>query len=133
MENKITKEIRNLECELKKGQSRVKRRTLTLVNIYAKIDELQKKLDDILYKKDQRGIQATITVYADIPGAYRGVANATFVDFVRNTRGWKLVEVRRDRAITADIQIHNLDKYKEQIAYKIVRETQRIVCPDIQD
>lgn len=30
-------------------------------------------------------------------------------------------------------EIHNLEKYKDQIAYKITRDTQRIVCPDIQD
>ncbi|EXJ28673.1 hypothetical protein D048_2504 [Vibrio parahaemolyticus VPTS-2009] len=41
--------------------------------------------------------------------------------------------VRRDTGIPADIQIHNLEKYKEKIAYKITRDTQRIVCPDIQD
>ncbi|MFC1234411.1 hypothetical protein [Vibrio sp. F74] len=133
MKEKIENEIRNLEVELEKAQSSSRARTLTLESVYAKVNELQTKLDDSLHRKDQRGVKASITVYTKVASSYNGVPEATFVDLVKNTKGWKLEGVRRDTGISADIQIHNLDKYKEQIAYKIVRDTQRIVCPDSQD
>ncbi|MEZ8054207.1 hypothetical protein [Vibrio atlanticus] len=129
MTKKSNIEIRNVKEELEKAQSRARARTLSLNNFYEKVSTLQQTLDDVLYKHDQRGIEASITVYNKVASAYSGVPQATFVDLVRNTKGWKLVGVRRDTGIPADIQIHNLDKYKE----KITRDTKRIVCPDIQD
>ncbi|HFQ5220615.1 TPA: hypothetical protein ACGUTS_004531 [Vibrio vulnificus] len=133
MTKKSNTEIRNVKEELEKAQSRARARTLSLNNFYEKVSTLQQSLDDVLYKHDQRGIEASITVYTKVASAYNGVPQATFVDLVRNTKGWKLVGVRRDTGIPADIQIHNLEKYKEKIAYKITRDKHRIVCPDIQD
>ncbi|MFL9766891.1 hypothetical protein [Vibrio cyclitrophicus] len=133
MTKKSNTEIRNVREELEKAQSRSRARTLSLDNFYEKVSTLQQILDDVLYKHDQRGIEASITFYTKVASTYNVVPQATFVDLVRNTKAWKLVGVRRDTGIPADIQIHNLDKYKEQIAYKITRDTQRIVCPDIQD
>ncbi len=133
MTKKSNTEIRNVREELEKAQSRSRARTLSLDNFYEKVSTLQQILDDVLYKHDQRGIEASIKVYTKVASTYNVVPQATFVDLVRNTKAWKLVGVRRDTGIPADIQIHNLDKYKEQIAYKITRDTQRIVCPDIQD
>lgn len=133
MTKKLNTEIHNVKEELGKAQSRSRARTLSMDNFYEKVSTLQQSLDDVLCKHDQRGIEASITVYTKVTSAYNGVPRATFVDLVRNTKGWKLVGVRRDTGIPADIQIHNLEKYKEQIAYKITRDTQRIVCPDIQD
>lgn len=125
--------INNLEESLAEAQSRARVRKLTLVNTYAKLNELQSSLDKILYKKDQRGIEATITVYTNVASSYNGVPEATFVRLARNTKGWKLQDVYRSKGIPADIEIHNLDKYKDQIAYKVTRDMQRIICFDIED
>ncbi|MDK9763284.1 hypothetical protein KI743_14865 [Vibrio sp. D420a] len=131
MTKKSHTEIPNLKEELEKAQSRSRARNLSLENVYKKLSTLQRSLDDVLYKKDQRGIEVSITVYTKVVSSYNGVPEATFVDLVRNAKGWKLIGVRRDTGIPADIQIRNLEKYKEQIAYKTTRDMQRIVCPDI--
>lgn len=127
MAMKNTIKIKGLEKALEQAQSKASVRTLTANKVYDNLNDVQARLDEILYKKDQLGIKVCITVETKVPASYQGIPQSTLVELERGKTVWKLLSVSRDKGIPADARIHNIKEFKEQIAEKLHDRMQRIL------
>ncbi|WP_231566174.1 hypothetical protein [Vibrio sinaloensis] len=124
---KNTIKIKGLEKALEQAQSKASVRTLTANKVYDNLNDVQARLDEILYKKDQLGIKVCITVETKVPASYQGIPQSTLVELERGKTVWKLLSVSRDKGIPADARIHNIKAFKDQIAEKLHDRMQKIL------
>ncbi|KHT51225.1 hypothetical protein RJ46_04865 [Vibrio sinaloensis] len=127
MAMKNTIKIKGLEKALEQAQSKASVRTLTANKVYDNLNDVQARLDEILYKKDQLGIKVCITVETKVPASYQGIPQSTLVELERGKTVWKLLSVSRDKGIPADARIHNIKAFKDQIAEKLHDRMQKIL------
>ncbi|MGC9462566.1 hypothetical protein [Vibrio genomosp. F10] len=119
--------INGLIEALELAQHRVSVRTMTPEEVYSKLKDLQTRLDEILYKKDQVGLKVCVTVYTKVAASYQGAPQSTFVQLERGKSNWKLLNVYRDNGIPTDLRVHNLADYKIQVTDKLHDSMQRII------
>ena len=98
MKIKITKENEiKLYDEIEKAEGpRVKERRLKVWLMIKVMDEFQNRLDQLMYKKDQNGIEVRIDVNAQhFPGAYKWAPESTVFWAKKTASGWYLADVKR--------------------------------------
>jgi hypothetical protein len=122
--------VNGLGDALQAAQSRSQVRNLTEEYVYTALAKVQDELDTYLFKKDQAGIKVMITVYTKVANSYNGVPHSSFVLLEKGTRVWKLDKVYRDRGVEYDVEILNLDKYKEAIFNKVSKNIKRMYMED---
>lgn len=98
-EMKIKIEERNKEkinSELNAVQKRCTARTTYYEDVVDVVDDIQKRLDKLMYRKDQVGISAIADPNAqDFPSAYRGEPESTIIIVKRFPSGWFMTGCHR--------------------------------------
>ncbi len=86
---------------------------------------IEKRLLEILFKKDWNGLRFEIDVNAqNFPNAYVGIPESTQATVERGASGWFIVELKRDRCKSASNRIKpmNIGLKKEEIANFLKRK-----------
>ncbi|EPO2880100.1 hypothetical protein ACT7SV_001165 [Vibrio cholerae] len=96
--------------------------TLSLLEQY--INTIQLKLDAILFKADQKGVEVEITIPFKPNNNYNGAPASTFVILTKSSGSKFIVKSVERKHSTKDFSMRflNLDKFKEEIAKKVIKE-----------
>ncbi|NOH85638.1 hypothetical protein F0249_17725 [Vibrio sp. 03-59-1] len=88
-------------------------------NIRFLLDDLQPRLDIVLKRLDQRGIQVALTAPT------KANKKAKYVTYERFRHGWEIVDLYYDKPSNTDIQFRNLDRFERQIFSKLSKNEEQ--------
>lgn len=113
--NVLNKE--KVEKEIKSTESRAQVRFISYEDINDAINHIEKRLSNLMHKKDWVGLKFLIDPNAQtFPGSYKGVPESTQVVLERCASGWFVVRCFRGCVCTNGIMPQNIESKNEQIA-----------------
>lgn len=81
-------------------QHRTSVRNLRDYDVFCAAEEAEARLATLrIPKAERRGATALVGYRGHFPGSYRGRPEATFAELVRDSTGWRLVDVYRGSAV----------------------------------
>ncbi len=97
-----------------KAQSAARVRTICRADVFDAVEEIEKKLSKLLYKKDWLGLEILVDTHAQsFPGAYRGTPESTFFVLIRRPSGWFMDRIRRSICSPGVYAVYFQDKSRE--------------------
>ena len=91
-------------------------RTVLTSEVFSAVDEIEKQLSQVLYKKDWVGLKFQIDPNAQtFPGAYKGTPESTIIAIEYKKTSWFVTDIFRGRCTNRSCTTLGLQDKQEQL------------------
>jgi len=110
-------------------QKRCSVRMISLDDIPDIIEETERHMSTIMYKKDWKGVSVTYRFGSSFAGSYNGIPMSTSIELLRGATCWFIISLCRERCRDRPVLSfkHLLDKNVEIVKYVSLIESEKYI------